>query len=192
MRYGYDSVNNQNSIERHTTLLSGANDEASNWEMYEEKVYDNLGNVRISSNALGQSTTYEYDQLSWLLSTTVPVSEGLNSVSRYGYDRAGRRVSYTMPNGTVNTYQYDNLDRNIASAIAVNEGGGGAYRTDVRKYDAENNMVNLQIFDGSATSGSAYRQTNYYYDRLNRRVGVNWDPESGDKSGDLQLPMQYE
>ena len=194
MRYGYDTINNQISTERLNSLLTNATDEApeSNWEMYEERVYDNLGNVRIMTNALGQSTNYDYDQNSWLLSTTVPVSKGLFSETSYSYDNAGRQVSKTAPNGTVTAYQYDNLDRNIVTQIAYDANTDTAYRTDVSKYDALDNRVVMQVFEGSATTGTPYRQTNYYYDRLSRKVGVNWNPETGDQSGDLQLPRKYE
>ena len=59
------------------------------------------------TDANNHATTYAYDALNRLVSTTDPLSH----VTGYGYDAVGNRTSQTKPDGTTVTYTYDALNR---------------------------------------------------------------------------------
>ena len=58
------------------------------------------------TDANNHTTTYTYDALNRLTSTTDPLSH----VTGYGYDAVGNRTSQTKPDGTTITYAYDALE----------------------------------------------------------------------------------
>jgi RHS repeat-associated protein len=69
--------------------------------------YDAHGNLSSVIDAENQETTYEYDDLGRLVSTTSPDT----GQTIYAYDEAGNLISKKDANGITVTYQYDDLNR---------------------------------------------------------------------------------
>ncbi len=64
--------------------------------------YDQLGNLTLKVNALGQRTVYDYDQLNRLILER----DSLGYETRYGYDAVGNRIYKKDPKQTESTYEY--------------------------------------------------------------------------------------
>lgn len=76
--------------------------------------YNEYGQITSETDALGKSTTYQYDPASGnLLSVTYPKNSdsGANPVYAYSYDSLGRIQSITDPLSHTTSYTYDNLGR---------------------------------------------------------------------------------
>jgi RHS repeat-associated protein len=117
--------------------------------------YDDNGNRTSVTNAREKTTTYDYDELNRLESVTDPLSR----VTSYEYDAAGNLSQRTDGNEQTTTYTYDDANRltNIDYPVGT---------ADVSfTYDAVGNRETME--DGTGT-------TTYDYDDLNRLTPVTF------------------
>lgn len=113
-------------------------------------VYDRLGRMTSQTDTRGQTTSYAYNAISWLTSTTLPDPDGASGSSffgtnlsapviQYGYDKDGnlRTQDAPGPSGTLRTTNtYDFMGR-LTSVIAPQAGSDtGATATTSYGYDA--------------------------------------------------------
>jgi RHS repeat-associated protein len=99
----------------------------------------------------GRAVDYSYDALFRLTGETVTVPGQAPTVTTYGYDATGNRVSQTGPAGSI-TYVYDANDQLVQSGSRT------------LAYDANGNLLTTQ-------SGGLL--TTYQYDTLNRLTGAS-------------------
>jgi len=117
--------------------------------------YDRVGNLAKSVDGNGQVTTYAYDDLNRLVSTTYP--DGLSETRTY--NNIGNIVSKTDPNSKTTTYSYDNSNR--LTAINYQQDG----TTATFGYDKNDNRISLSYLGNSAT---------FSYDSKNRLISETW------------------
>ncbi|MDZ4298317.1 MAG: hypothetical protein U1A04_08355, partial [Moraxellaceae bacterium] len=141
--------------------------------------------VNPTANAtLDQITTYAYDNLNRLTSTT----DALGHVESYTYDKAGNRITLTNKNGDTWHYRYDELNRlseEITPAIQVSSiATNGQVSTLTRmlvtriEYDAAGNVISRsegrqRVGLGSLPSSdnlTQSRTTTYAYDAVGRQT----------------------
>lgn len=125
--------------------------------------YDALGRVTRKTDAAGTATDYAYDAFGGLLSETVSGSDA-TSVTKWTYDKMGRKISLTDANGNVTKYSYDPLGRLASETYA--DGSVTKY-----SYDAAGRL--LSKTDGNGTV------VKYAYDALGRTVGREEVPGAG-------------
>ena len=123
-------------------------------------VLDPVGN-KLKAIAAGKTTTYGYDVLYRLTSSTPPSGQ----TTTYTYDAAGNRTQVVQPTTPTN-YAYDTANRMTAAGAAalVSDDNGNLVNdgTLAYKYDALNRLISVK---GSKVNAQ------YQYDGLGRRVG---------------------
>ena len=119
--------------------------------------YDARGRIASTTDALGQTTDYAYDNLGRKVSETAPApaAGSARPVTRYAYDASGNMTSVTDPLGNVITYAYDRLDRRTQ----VTDARGFA---TITAYDLTGNVTSLTDASGNVTR--------YAFDRRDRLV----------------------
>ena len=143
--FTYDTLNRQTRM-----LVAGV--------MQSETEYDAVGNVLATTDGLYRTTTYEYDDLNRLTTTTTPDPDGSGglltaSVSRTAYDAVGNVVSQINGEQEEETFAYDRFGRMITSTDALQH-------STHYSYDTEGNRLTYEDPNGNVTS--------YQYDALNR------------------------
>ncbi len=148
--------------------------------------YDNADRKIDSTDANGVKTLYTYDAAGRVLTRTLDPGQ-LNLVTAYAYDAKGQTVSVTDASGVITQTQFD-LKGQVASVI-VDAGAGRLNLTTAYTYDARGNK--LTVAEGAG--GAAPRVTRYTYDKLDRLVKMQVDPNgvnattayAYDKNGNL-------
>jgi RHS repeat-associated protein len=121
-----------------------------------EYTYDAVGNRLAIVDALGGSSSMEYDEVNRLVRTT----DALANSTLHAYDSVGNRTQLTDGNGAVTGFNYDVANRLVAIDYPAPE-------ADVSfSYDPAGNRTSMQ--DGLGT-------TTWAYDGLNRVTSVT-DP----------------
>jgi RHS repeat-associated protein len=116
-------------------------------------VYDKAGRAIEKTDALGQTTKYDYDEMDRLIETTYVDKKSDKTV----YNYAGKEIAKTDRAGRTTKYEYDVLDRLTAVEDAKN------YRMSYG-YDEVGNLI--------TQTDANIHITKYEYDSLNRRVAV--------------------
>jgi len=111
--------------------------------------YDNVGNLASTTDPLSHVTGQSFDTLNRLIQVAAPLS----STSVYGYDSHDNRTSVTDPRGLVTSYVYDGLD-NLIQVTSPDTG------TTVYAVDAAGNRTQSADAAGHVAQMS--------YDALNR------------------------
>jgi RHS repeat-associated protein len=119
--------------------------------------YDARGRVAFTTDILGRTTDFGFDNLGRRVSATAPAPAvgAARSVTRYAYDAVGNLTAVADPLGFVTTYGYDQLDRRTT----VTDARGFSTLTS---YDTVGNTTSLTDASGNVTR--------YAYDRRNRLV----------------------
>lgn len=140
-------------------VLSRSTPISSSASATETFTYDNRGNRLSSTDANGNRTSFAYDALGRLLSTTSADPDGIGPLpalsSTHTYDIAGNLLSTTLQDGRVNRTGYDRRQRQVRQTAA-----DGTYV--LISYDPVGNKV-------SETDASG-RITRFLYDARNRLV----------------------
>jgi len=125
--------------------------------------YDNSGNVISVTDALGNTTTFEYDQLNRQVTQTLADPDGTGAltapVTQYDYDLTGNLLSVTDPEDNVTSYVYDLLGRMTSE---TNDLG------DSRSYIYDERGLTTLIIDRNS------RVRNFTYDNLGRMTTEVW------------------
>lgn len=132
--------------------------EHPNWTFETFTYTDGTGGVpenllATSTDALGRSTTYTYNSVGDLISTTSPGGHTTTNT----YDAAHRLISTTSPAGATTSYTYDNAGRMLTMTDA-----GGAVTTHT--YDAGGRLTK--------TTDDLGRDTMFTYDAADRLVST--------------------
>ncbi len=120
-------------------------------------VYNDLGKVDHTVDALGRVTAYVYDSQSRLTQTAYP--DG--TTSRVTYDLGSRRTSSTDRAGRATTYAYDSLDRLLSS---TEHGTAGTAVTTASTFDPDG--------ETTAETDANGHTTRYFYDDLGRKTST--------------------
>lgn len=179
--------------------------------------YDGSGRQISGKDALGNITTYEYDSLGRLITTTCTL-DGQPVVSVTGYDALGRRISQTNAANYTTYFLYDNLGRLIASRspegvtdstiydamgrdIAITDNLGHITRIaydDLGRVISTTNAagdITRYEYDGLgnqvAMIDAEEVRTTYQFDDLNRRVAVIENDTGGGQTSDSNVLTQY-
>ncbi|WP_344667475.1 LamG-like jellyroll fold domain-containing protein [Catenulispora yoronensis] len=105
--------------------------------------YTALGQVKTVTDGLNNVTSYRYDQLGRLATTTDPLVAGAAAagVWHYTYDLDGEQLSAIDPTGAQVQATYDDLGR-IATSTSVERSPAGAFTTQYG-YDDAGNPVSI-------------------------------------------------
>ncbi|WP_346837593.1 DUF6531 domain-containing protein [Microbulbifer sp. SAOS-129_SWC] len=144
------------------TLLS-ATDKAALRALYTEHyTYDRVGNQLTRTDHEDRVTTFDYDTLNRLVTTT----DASGSTITSKYDGNGNLVERKDQNGNITTYAYDALDRQTDTTNAI----GTVTHND---YDDFGNVTRTTEAYGTADA----RETQFVYN-LNNWLVNRVDPES--------------
>ena len=155
MEYGYDEKERPVKTWRRPSP-TGAR------QLVQAVAYDADGRVLTTTNALGHTTTSEYDTEGRLVKTIAPGPVAPGRVTIYQYDSAGRMESTTDPAGTVTAYEYDAAGRQ--SATIHGYGTPLARRTE-SVYDAATGMLMETRYPNADANGTMGVTGTLYNDR---------------------------
>jgi RHS repeat-associated protein len=110
---------------------------------------DSVGRTISASDALGNTTRYQYNNLNLLTQVTDPQGH----TTSFAYDSNGNLLSLTDPVSHTTSYTYDNMDRPLTGTDPLN-------RKESYSYDANGNLASSADRKGQTTTLS--------YDGLNR------------------------
>lgn len=183
-RYGYDAAGNQTSIATPAgqnivmryDALNRLEEKRYNGELFASYIYDANGNRATMTDARG-TTTYRYDPLNRLMSSTDPAGRTVSheydpasqrirvvypdgAVARYAYNADGALQEVTAPDGKTTRYEPDKLDR--PARVVQGNGVTVNYR-----YDAVGNELEIDQRDAA---GTLFARHQYTVDAANRRV----------------------
>jgi RHS repeat-associated protein len=180
IRYQYNGINQRIKVLRVNDL--GAEVTQKSYE------YDSEGYLLRETNALNQSTDYEYNLMGWRTKVKEPYSATQTSDTTFSYDNGGRVISETDALGTITEIAYDFIDRetSIIEAKTFTE-----QRTTEQSYNANDDVTEIRYKNATGTILATNR---YYYDLLGRKTGINWTPgnASPDSTGARELPRKME
>jgi YD repeat-containing protein len=132
--------------------------------------YDAVGNVASVTDALGNTTTFGYDERNRKIFQTLPD----DATTDYAYDDAGNLISVTDARENVTTYEYDQLNRRVATHMPDADGNPG---TD----DAPSMFTTYDAAGRISTTADALGRTSAFaYDRLGRKVATGLAAEEAE------------
>lgn len=139
--------------------------------------YDGDGNVVSETNALGQSTIYQYDQNGWRTSVTKPYGTSGSTHTTY-YNSDGtilKEVDPADPDdptqpGAITQYEYDSSGRisTRTEAYGLTTGTTPLQRKTTYQYDSMNHVIHTTYSDAAGSY-----TTDYDYDHLRRRTHIS-------------------
>lgn len=189
VRFTYDSLNRRNSTIRVSTDTDPEVEEIQSTVFYRSD-----GKRLTTENALGQMVSLDYGDNSfpWVTARHVPWREnGGNTeyaTTRYWYDSHGRAYLTQESGGSYTFTEYDSLGRVTRQREAY---GTSDERMSEMDYDALGNVVTLRIYGKDGQNADELVGTTYnFYDAIGRKVGVNWNPVTDTKQGDIALPVK--
>ena len=138
----------------------------------EATTYNALGGVASTTDEMGRTTGYFYDNLGRKIEevdpqvTVYPVGGGSGQLATptttISYDPDGNVVSTTDADGHTSWTDYDALNRAVKTVSAQGSGPNDVHYATTTVYDAVGNTLSVTDPDGNTTS--------YDYDRLNRPI----------------------
>jgi len=145
-----------------------------------EKAYQPDGPIASLTDANSNTTTFDYDGLNRLATTTYP---GGGSTETYTYDADSNVLSTVTRKGDTISFAYDALNRRCTKAIATSPTActatSSSNPTVWYSYDAMGHVIGTSDNGSSivAVSGSpASYETDITYDPLNHPSTVSWNP----------------
>ena len=127
-------------------------------------VYDARGNVSETTDPMGRTTNYQYDNLgrqtAEQLPEPTPQAPQGRPTTYFAYDPAGNLTSVTDPLSHTTWHVYDELNREIRSVDALGSGPNDLDHATVTAYDTLGRVSSVTDAEGNTTS--------YTYDRLGR------------------------
>ena len=142
-------------------LPSGPSADGSSVQPTYRTSYDAAGDVVGSTDPLGRSTSYVYDPLGRLVSTSAPAAapgQPARTMTTAWSDN-GQAVRFTDAVGDVREAAYDRLGRQVADTTVAAD---GTRRSTTFDYDAANNLTTITAPSGARTIAT--------YDALGERL----------------------
>ncbi|MFB8183276.1 LamG-like jellyroll fold domain-containing protein [Streptomyces sp. NPDC055966] len=130
--------------------------------------YDANGRITGSTDGLGNTTNFTYDQLGDLAQTVQPAVGGTSPTTHNTYDTDGDRLSVTDPTGAASDATYDDLGRILTVSDVVRQPSTTTNTTSFG-YDEANNTTSVTMPGG--------QQSNATYDAAGDRLTTT-DPLS--------------
>jgi uncharacterized delta-60 repeat protein/RHS repeat-associated protein len=132
--------------------------------------YDALGDVATTSDQLGHTTTYQYDNLGRKKAELAPYAYSdvgstptyMQATTTFAYDANGNLLSTTDPLNHTTWTSYDALNRPVRSVSALGSGPNDTRYATTTTYDAVGNVTAVTDPTGNITR--------YLFDRLGREV----------------------
>lgn len=160
--YSYDGFDRLSKTEYPSPTTPGT----SNSSDYESFTYDAAGNVLTRRNRMGETLTYNYDDLGRLLTKVVPERTGLATTHTrdvyYGYDLLGAMLfaRFDSDSGEGITNTVDALGQLLTTTVDLDS----TVRTLTHGYDTIGRRTDLYHPDGERFT--------YAYDVLGRTTGI--------------------
>jgi len=129
--------------------------------LFEERAYDDNGNLLSIKDADSRTTAYSYDPLNRLINVTQPGSV----ITGYVYDSHDNLISVTDAENHTTTYTYDDLGRQISESSPDSNTTGYTY-------NASGNLLSKTDAIGNTVS--------YTYDVLNRLTAIHYPDSAQD------------
>ncbi|WP_162890457.1 DNRLRE domain-containing protein [Streptomyces olivoreticuli] len=144
--------------------------------------YDSAGRITATTDALGNTKRFRYDQLGRMVQREEPrtskllglvtepgktVPSGAGAVWSYTYSRTGEQLTETDPTGARTESTYDGLGRSATTTQVERKSGQTRYFTSTFTYDDADRMV--------AQTTPSGETTRYAYDALGQLTGTE-DP----------------
>jgi RHS repeat-associated protein len=121
-----------------------------------EYSYDSEGNILITTDAIGHTTSNTYDELGRLTF----VKDTLNHEATYEYDKHSNLIKLTDANNNITEYEYDYLDR----LTKVSQYDGAIPIVTSYTYDAKDNIETITDAENHTTINT--------YDAAGRLIGL--------------------
>ncbi len=179
--------------------------------------YDGLGRPLSTQDAMGNLTSYAYDTVGRLVTTTQFLDDGTPVQTRNRYDAVGNMVGQVDPLGQETTIAYDGLYRAITTTSAagvintqaynaagqVVSSSNGLGHTTHFTYDALNRLLATTDAEGNTTSyeynaanrtamiDAAGTRMSYQHDNLDRLVAVIENDTGGLPTANSNIRTQY-
>jgi RHS repeat-associated protein len=144
------------------TSVTGADPDGSDHPLLAPVInyaYDGVGNVRFMTDALSNTTEYQYDKANRLVTTLLPDPDGttpyVHPTTTNSYDAAGNLYRVTDARGFESVYQYDMLGREKAELTPYWSGGasvGYSQAYVAYTYDPSGRITSVQ----DPNSGTIY------------------------------------
>ena len=151
-------------------------EEKTNGEIKRTSVYYQNGQLARQTDALGNTTKYEYNYLNKLTKTTVPFTDGKDSETENTYDKRGNviKVRQTVQAQDSDEVKYS-ITQNQYNALGlltqVTLSGTGSSERNISQYFYNNAGVLTETRTGlSSETDTEYLTTNYEYDAWMRLV----------------------
>lgn len=156
--YEYDSLNNYV-----TKITTPVGDQVTN------NIDQKTGRLNSTTNAKGQTTSFEYDTLGRLVKTTYPTNEsGATDSFRYEYDLNGNLTTVKSGGEPVQQWSYDYSQLNLltqADEFVTDAAGTTSTNTTWMNYDGLGRLVRSRTPEN--------RFTQYAYDKAGRVTSVS-------------------
>ncbi len=166
-RYSYDAAGHVTQVTAGYGTSSAATESTS---------FTANGKVGSVTDANGNVTTYAYDGLDRLQTTTYPGG----SFEQLQYDAGGNVTSRRLRDGQSISYQYDALGRPTVKSPAGENAVSYAYDlfgglTATSRSDVGTSSVNYDALGRPVREAQAFGAISYQYDAAGRRTRVAWD-----------------
>lgn len=176
VRYHYDLFGSRYKTEQVT--VDPVTEDEEGFTVSEVLIRDTEGRSYMEEDASGLTTNKEYDILNRLTEQYVAheSADGTVSNSTTTLHYEGSDTNYEMmtsPLGISTFIERDDLERIVRRYENYDPATETAERITEYDYNALGDVIEMRILDSSETLMATSR---YYYDRLGRIVGVNWDP----------------
>ena len=153
--------------------------------------YDARKRLLQSTDANGTVNTYTYHPRSWLLSMTQTPTQGAARTTTYTYDNVGQLLTTTTPDNIVLTYTYDaahdlrSISDNLGNKVEYTYDAKGN-RTEEKTFDPDSTLVrtlttqyDIRNFIQSINSGGSVTQlVNDAVGNLNTQTDPNVNPST--------------
>ena len=177
IKTAYITANKQVVTETLADFRGNAVTEKTNGETKRTSAYYANGQLARQTDALNNTTKYEYNKLNKLTKTYTPFNTDKNSITENQYDKNGnviktiqtvQKENSNTPKYSVTQNQYNAMG--LLEKVTLSDGTANGEK-NISKYFYNNAGVQVKMYTGmSSESDTSYLTTNYEYDSWLRAV----------------------